>query len=221
MLTHKKTVSPDWVKARILDSLTVERATRATITDSLAEDIAKQGVLLSSYATLDLAITAISTDDKTLIVDKDETISEETTIPANITLEFVNGSVLTILDTLIINGSIKYTTDQLFTDTGYVNFSGMKDKRVYPEWWGVKTDGADYATEVTKCIQDSVTLIFSGGIYTMGSIESGDVWDTSPNDGVTNFAMEGNNTIYKSTRWAFILYTYCFLYCFTRYNKGL
>ena len=36
----QKTVSPDWVKARILDSLTVERATRATITDSLAEDIA-------------------------------------------------------------------------------------------------------------------------------------------------------------------------------------
>ena len=47
MMAQKKTVSPTWVESTISDSLTVERASTATVTDSLAADIAAIPALIS------------------------------------------------------------------------------------------------------------------------------------------------------------------------------
>jgi hypothetical protein len=103
-------------------------------------------------ATLQTTITAIDTTACILRVPGGtHNITDDLTIPANITLRVERGATLAIATakTLTINGTLEAGAYQIFscTGTGKVLFGAGASKAVLADWW----DNTDY-TAVTKAI---------------------------------------------------------------------
>lgn len=117
-------------------------------------------VQCSDYANPDDAITAISTDNKTLLVTEVETCDTNFTVPANVTVKFERGGKWTINTgiTVTFNGQIDAGLWQIFayTGTGVVTLGSIKE--VYPEWWGADNTGtADSNSSFTSIISSFTT----------------------------------------------------------------
>jgi hypothetical protein len=103
---------------------------------------------LSWFASLSAAVGYIDSDRVRILVDRSETISDDLTIPANIDLDFINGSVLTIATakTLTINSTLQPgLMNHIFTcaETGKVVFGTARE--VYAGWWPDWTTDAGVA----------------------------------------------------------------------------
>jgi len=112
--------------------------------------------VLSSYDSLQDAITQIGSTLANLLIDRSETITNNLTIPENINIKGKVGNILTIPDgvTLTINSYITNGLWQLFDcqGTGRVN-GDLKNTEIYPEWFGAKGDGvADDYDAIQKCL---------------------------------------------------------------------
>lgn len=130
-------------------------------------NVTGDGVLLSDYLSVAAAVTALGGNKRGLIIDASQNVSENTTVPENITLKFTNGNILTIDNgfTLTIQGDVQSDgIIQIFDDTpgGSVVFDGGSIREVYPEWWGA-TPYADGASS-SAAIQSAVDAVPSGGI---------------------------------------------------------
>lgn len=105
--------------------------------------------------TLTSLLSTIGTSQATIIINKNVLLTAPVTIPSNVTLSFVSGSLITLAThDLTINGSIEAGVYQIFDDssTGVVNGSPLIENAV-PHWWKRPSD-----TYWTKAIQSAVNF---------------------------------------------------------------
>jgi len=131
---------------------------------------------LRAYSTLALALTGIGSTPSTLLISRDETVAAgTTTIPSNVTLKGINGSILTVPAgaTLAINGPIEHDRKQIFDDTGGTITIGNLTKITFPEWFGAKGDAVFSSTwsgtDDLAALDATVASLSSGGTISFGA----------------------------------------------------
>ena len=109
-------------------------------------------VILSDYSSLSAALTSIGSSQKTLLIDKDDTITVDVTAPANVSLKFCRPYKLTINSgiELTIQSSVIAPPVQIFSGAGDVLFSDSVQKEIYPHWF------YDGSNDWTDAIQDAI-----------------------------------------------------------------
>ena len=140
--------------------------------------------LLSDYASLSAAVTAIGAAETTLWIDTDETLSATVTIPTTLAISFINGSVISNgggAANLVINGPFKDPGRQKcfdFTGIGAVSFGITGIKVVRPEWMG-NIDGTADQIQINAAINsfpahaagffpESITTTWAGTVQLSG-----------------------------------------------------
>ena len=129
-----------------------------------------------AYSSLTGAVTAIGSDEKTILIPEETPVNAYVTIPANISLWFVKGGSLNIAAgySVTINGSITAGLYEIFKGDGTIQFGDGSTKEVYPEWWGAKgDDSTDCTLALTKAVNVCglyKTLKLSDGIYRISSV---------------------------------------------------
>jgi len=80
------------------------------------------------------AIGTISSTEKTLVIPNQQDITADITVPANVTLKFMQGGTLNIstAKTVTINGALEAGLYQIFEGAGAVSFGAGAVKEVYP-----------------------------------------------------------------------------------------
>jgi hypothetical protein len=123
-------------------------ASKKLVSKSVADTLGTLGFVeyhSSDYASLAAFVTAISTTEAHLIINRDETVTADTVIPATVAVTVLKGCVITVATgvTLTISGPFLVGLYQVFscTGTGKVVF-GANTCGIRPEWWGAKGDGA-------------------------------------------------------------------------------
>jgi hypothetical protein len=214
----------------------VEFTPDLVITDGVWVDVRSYG---SAYtdATISAAISDIGSDVRTLVLPHGAwDISNNLTIPLNITFKVLEGAVLTIAigKTLTINGPIDAGLYQIFNcvGTGKVAGSGPMSE-VFIQWWGAVNDGT---TDCSAAVQAAIVFqgARGGGVAVVPSgnyLISEIVFGTALAE-VSNVILEGrsggysygnakttSNFICTSGVWAFRLSIYS-AYCELR-NLGI
>lgn len=120
-------------------------------------------------ATLSLALSHIGSTNATLVLTPGTwTLSNNVTVPLNITLFLPQGAVLSVASgkTLTINGSINAGLYQIFSGSGTVSISGTFVDEVYPQWWGGKGDGTtDDSTAIQAAVTAGKWIHITGGTW--------------------------------------------------------
>lgn len=131
----------------------------------------------SDYASLSAAITAIGSTSCTLIIDTNQTVSTNVTIPSTCSVIVQKGAIITVASskTLTITGPLYAGDYQIFSGTGAV--SGLK--RINAKWFGAVGNyngldgtGADDTTALQAAFTtwDAETeLIIPAGYYKITS----------------------------------------------------
>lgn len=128
-------------------------------------------VNINDYASFSAAIDDIGANQKTLLINKQSNVTANKTVPANVTLRFIQGGSLNISNgiTATINGDVDAGLYTIFewTGTGKVDFGDGSVKEVFPEWWGI--DGTDDDIEIQKAITAFAVVSLSKKTYTTSS----------------------------------------------------
>lgn len=108
-------------------------------------------------ANLAAVITALGARESTLTIYKQYAVTDNLTVPANITLKFLQGGSLTITaaKTVTINGRVEAGLFQVFEGAGAVSFGVGSLKEAYSEWWGI--DGVADEVQINKAINSFAT----------------------------------------------------------------
>lgn len=110
-------------------------------------------------------------------------ISVDVTVPTNVTIEFVQGSILSMNSgkTMMFNGCIVAGLTQLFAGSGTVYVQTPLVPKIYPQWYGAKGDGATANQHLIFR-----KMLISGGSQSVFSIPHGDyLFNTdAPSSGV-------------------------------------
>lgn len=127
--------------------------------------------LLTNYATLADAVTTIGSTETTLVIDKDDTLTANVTVPSTMNLRFVNGNMVTTSTyTLTVNGVIDAGRYQIFNDTGGTVNGTPLIKFAMPEWFGAAHDGTtDDKTKIQSACDFHQAVLFSDGNYRIAS----------------------------------------------------
>lgn len=114
---------------------------------------------------LEDAIDSTGTNEAEILIPNQQDITDDLTIPANITLRFIQGGTLNISagKTVTINGYVDAGLYQIFEGTGLVSFGSGSTTEIYPEWWGI--DGT--ADEVQ--INQSIDSLSFGGVVKLAA----------------------------------------------------
>lgn len=149
------------------------------VTDKVREHIEQIGsqqkktdgiVSVLAYATLQDALTAIGTQEKTLYIPMTVNVTANLTIPTNINLKFdkagkfnVSGGV-----TLTINAAIEAGLWRIFDGSGTVA-GKPRIEAVHPEWFGAKVDDAsiDNTLYLDKAQKFFPKVRLSAGVYNL------------------------------------------------------
>jgi len=111
----------------------------------LLKHITESKYPLSKYNSLQEAINDIGSESTILLINRNEIISNDVTVPTNIVLKFKQGNILTISDnvTLTIESRIIAGRYKIFDipNTGRIDSSKLENDEIYPEWLGAKGDG--------------------------------------------------------------------------------
>jgi len=96
--------------------------------------------VLGSAQELKTVIDALGTRESTITIYKQYAVTVNTTVPANITLEFLQGGSVLIATTktLTINSDIEAGLYKIFEwdGTGKIVLGTGAVKEIYPQWWG-------------------------------------------------------------------------------------
>lgn len=123
------------------------------------------------FATLADAVTDIGSDVKTLILPSNVTVSDDLTIPSNITLLFVGPGKITVAAGIALTLNCKIegaALRQIFDPnaTATVTFGDNTVPAVYPQWFGAKGDGTTDDTDaINFAIAASNTCILPDANY--------------------------------------------------------
>jgi len=118
--------------------------------------------LLSDYASLSAAVTAIGVTETTLWIDTDDTLSATVTIPSTLATRVLNGAIISNgggAANLVINGPFEAGLAKCFdfTGSGTVRFGPGSAVEVYPIWWQENTTpGTTDMSTAFKAWNDSV-----------------------------------------------------------------
>jgi hypothetical protein len=118
--------------------------------------------------TIQAAITAISTDDRMILLTPGTwSITENLTIPANVGLKVMSGAVLDITNAKILTfqGQLEAGLYQIFSGLGTVVFGrdgGNNVVEVFPNWWGAVGDGTTDDSGAFQSALDSLSATQSG-----------------------------------------------------------
>jgi hypothetical protein len=95
-------------------------------------------------------------------------ISDDITFPADATLWFADGAKLSVDSgkTVTINGNIQAGLQQIFSGSGTISGS-IKNKELYPQWWGAAGDGSN---DDTTAIQAAINCLEADSQETSGGI---------------------------------------------------
>ncbi|PEW16950.1 BppU family phage baseplate upper protein [Bacillus cereus] len=116
------------------------------------------GKSIENYSSLKDALTSIGSNNTTLVISKDTLVTENVTIPPNVTLKFVYPHKLIVSDgvTITLNGSINADNYHIF---GGLEKSGNSSNivgkpivpTIYARWFGAKLDNiTDDTTALNK-----------------------------------------------------------------------
>lgn len=88
------------------------------------------------------AIVAVGSDIATLIIFDTQDVTDDLTIPANITLQFTGTGIISVSSskTLTLNGPLIAPLRRIFSGSGLVKF-GQNISTAYPQWFGAVMDG--------------------------------------------------------------------------------
>lgn len=168
--------------------------------------------LVSNYLSFSAAVSAIGSDDKTLVVDAPINVatSSSQTVPANIHLVITQAGLLTLSGyNLTINGNFTAPLKQVFnlTGGGVVSFGNIIGyptiKEIYSEWWGAI---ADASTDCTTAIQSAINcagstiglpIKFLKGVYMVDtlSLKSNVILEGSGKDSIIKQNVYNGNLI--------------------------
>jgi len=134
------------------------------------------------YASFSVAIDAIGASEKTLLIPNEQAVAADKTVPANVTLKFLQGGSLNIATTktVTINGHVEAGPYQIFkwAGTGAVALGASAVKEIYPEWWGASPSASAAVNSLgfIAALDQDKKILISEGTYS---------YDTSldvPND---------------------------------------
>jgi len=127
---------------------------------------------IREYEYLSDAVTAIGSNQVTLVISEPFEVNESVTIPSNITLKFTQGGMFEIGSgyTVTINGHIEAGLYQIFSGNGSVTGTPRIDY-IYPQWFGAL---ADRVTNDRIAIQKANDFAESSGIPL--KFITGDYW---------------------------------------------
>lgn len=137
-----------------------------------------EGKEVAFYSTTSFAaaITAISTDEVTLIVNEAETVAADVTVPTNVSLFFAKGGSLAVANTktVTINGDIIAGSYQIFSGAGDVTFGTDAPGVIDVRWFGATGDGttddeAAVQIAVNRTVLSDRALYFPAGTYCLES----------------------------------------------------
>lgn len=134
----------------------------------------------SSYGgDLGQAITIIGSTPTVLTIPSGNwSIAANLTVPANLTLKFGHGAILSITNgtTLTINGFIDAGLHQIFSasGSGKVLLGTGSVKEILPQWWGARGDNSTDCTAGIQAALDAApvggTIRFLDGTYLVGPL---------------------------------------------------
>jgi len=161
-------------------------------------------VKVSWFSSLSTAISMLGSNNINLIIDTNQTVSANLTIPSNILLKVLKGNTLSISFgvTLTINGPFEAGLYQVFSGDGSVSFGSGSVAEVYPEWWGLSTS-ADASTN-TAAIHKAMNSFRHVRIPTTGTIPIETI--TFPTS-YTHLKLNSTTTLsYSGTGYAIVIY---------------
>ncbi len=161
---------------------------------------------LSDYANLQACIDAIGSRETTIVIDKNETLTADVTVPENIDLYFQKGYTISGAYTLTVNGGIIAGFYRIFGDDLTVN-GNPKITEVYPEWFGasVEFDINNLTKDNTQAIQKAINttarwmltkLVFQRGIYNITNTLYGNYHSTLNPNYPNNRELQGRVGLY-------------------------
>ena len=116
--------------------------------------------------------------DNFRIIDQELIISHDLTFPEHLTLKFLPGGKLNVIPgrTVTIEGFIEAGLDHIFPGEGLVSFKNRHLTKVYPQWWGAKSDwngvtGTDNYGPIQKALNAFNTIcIPNTGTYSISRV---------------------------------------------------
>ncbi len=120
---------------------------------------------VQTYGSLDSALSVIGTNKARLLIPVSTTVSNNTTIPENVTTVITGQGQFSInaTKTLTINGPLETPLRQIFTGSGSVVI-GSRVEKAFPQWWGAAGDARHFDTASIN--SSSNTLNITGGNLT-------------------------------------------------------
>jgi parallel beta-helix repeat protein len=122
------------------------------------------------YDSLAAFVTAIGSTECHLVIDRDEAVDANTTIPATVTVEARQGCIVTVASgmTLTINGPFEAGLYKVFAGSGTVAFGSAAVEYARPEWWTTNTTPG--TTDMTSAITAALAShghvkLLSGSTY--------------------------------------------------------
>lgn len=130
---------------------------------------------VKNYHLLADSIAAIGTNQAILVISNEQLLQANTTIPANIKLQFSQTGIFNIASgvTVTVSGTLDAGPHQVFSGPGSVMISNSSVK-ASPQWWGAKGDGnTDDTIAIQKAINASNNIYLAKGTYVLGTITPG------------------------------------------------
>jgi hypothetical protein len=114
-----------------------------------------------SYSSFSAAVAAIGENQKTLMIPESRDITDNETVPINVTLIFLQGGQINISSgkVLTINGHVEAGFYRIFSGSGSVKFGSNSAKQIVPQWFGA---AGDNAADDTVSIQKASAACSSG-----------------------------------------------------------
>lgn len=139
--------------------------------------------------TLDTALTALGSDNRTVIIDCSTTISSDATFPSNLNVYISKGGKIVCSSTavdLTFSGFVSGEPEHVFYGCGNVTIANSLE--IYPEWWGPVNDGTSDDSAAVQAAIDAAPD--TGGRVKLSDKD----WTFNATINKTSFTLEGSWT---------------------------
>jgi hypothetical protein len=168
-------VQAEMVEGGTLNVQSISLSGNANIQGATIQSLQYNTVIpTTNYATLGAAITAAAPYGNTILVCSNIACTTNTTLPANVALDFMGNGIITLNTGVVlnVNGSIVASGTRIFTGNGVAAFDRAgKVNVVRPQWWGAVADGVtDDTTAFKRAVNTAMTVYASAGTYILQTV---------------------------------------------------